>query len=250
MSALNYFFIDGSALNAQIRNLRRANEAFKGKRLCPKLFVGHFMDRLFELHGGAYKRAIFYFPKGDENDLANYIDVPDRKQPGNFVDIHFKFCGHKLKRSAEFSNFVEEKVPPHFRDRFSKSEKGIDIEICCDALRLASSNKIDRLFILTNDSDFVPLFKTIKEFGSNISLILLSSGVNVNADLLNEVDSYDVVLDEALPGLFGITNLSTSDLFSATSDKPIEVEQEDSIEENNLDQVLEPPLLKNVGDDS
>ena len=44
MSALNYFFIDGSALNAQIRNLRRANEAFKGKRLCPKLFVGHFMD--------------------------------------------------------------------------------------------------------------------------------------------------------------------------------------------------------------
>ena len=93
-------------------------------------------------------------------------------------------------------------VPPKFQDRFSKSEKGIDIEICCDALKLASASRIERLFLLTNDDDFIPFCRTIKEFGANISIIHLSETVNRNVSLLREVDSYDVVSSRHLQQMF------------------------------------------------
>lgn len=198
----NYFFIDGSALTAQIRQLQRAEPTFRGRKLCPKKFVGHLMRSLLELHGGEYKRAIFYFPKGDETSIEEYLDMPDLKKPGDVRDIHFKFCGEKLKKSSEFEKFVEENVPSHFSDRFGKSEKGIDIEMCCDGLKLASAARVERQFLLSNDRDFIPFCRTIKEFGANISIIHLSKFVNPNLGLLKEADSYDVVSLEDLHSLF------------------------------------------------
>jgi hypothetical protein len=189
----NYFFIDGSALTAQIRQLRRADQTFSGRRLCPLRFVRHLIDALPDLHGRAYKRITFYFPKGDEAAIEDYLLMPDHKRPSEIRDMSFKFCGHKLKKSSEFEKFVEETVPPKFHDRFSKSEKGIDIEICCDALKLASASRIERLFLLSNDGDFIPLCRTLKEFGANISIIHLTEVVPPNGDLLREADSYDVV---------------------------------------------------------
>jgi uncharacterized LabA/DUF88 family protein len=189
----NYFFIDGSALTSQIRQLHKADVSFKERKLCPKLFVQYFMRALTELHEGGYKRATFYFPTGDETAIEDYLVIPDRRKPAEVRDIYFKFCGQKLKKSAEFSEFVETQVPDKFKDRFNKSEKGIDIEICCDALKLASASRLDRLFLLTNDDDFLPFCKAIKEFGANISIIHLSEVVTKNASLLNEADSYDVI---------------------------------------------------------
>src|SRR5579863_4072483 len=117
----NYFSIDGSALMAQIRQLRRARPEFQQRKLCPKRFATYWMNTLHELHGGSYKRFTFYFPTGDEANVADHLEMPDRKKPGELRDIHFKFCGQKLKKSAEFDKFVEEHVPEKFRNRFSKS---------------------------------------------------------------------------------------------------------------------------------
>ncbi len=201
MSA-NYFFIDGSALTAQIRQLRREDPSFKDRKLCPKLLTEYFMRALRELHGGSYKRVTFYFPIGDEAAVEEYLVMPDHKVPGEVRDIHFKFCGQKLKRSAEFTEFVETQVPAKFQHRFSKSEKGIDIEICCDALKLASGSRLERLFLFTNDDDFIPLCRTIKEYGANVSLIHLSETANQNLSLLRETDSFDVVPKSELQQLF------------------------------------------------
>jgi uncharacterized LabA/DUF88 family protein len=198
----NYFFIDGSALTAQIRQLRRADNSFKDRKLCPILLVRHFMSALPELHAGSYKRVTFYFPIGDEAAIEDYLVMPDHKKPGEIRDIHFKFCGQKLKRSAEFIEFVKTNVPQKFQDRFSKSEKGIDIEICCDAFRLASASRLERLFLLTNDDDFIPFCRTIKEYGANISIIHLSDVVSRNVSLLREADSYDVVPRPQLQQMF------------------------------------------------
>ena len=198
----NYFFIDGSALTGQIRRLRKADPSFKDRRLCPKKFVSHFMNRLIELHGGAYKRATFYFPNGDDEVGRDYLLLPDLKRPGEIRDIHFKYCGEKLKKSAVFDKIVEEFIPEEFRDRVSKSEKGVDIEICCDALRLATRSKVDRLFLLTNDRDFIPLCRTLKEFGANVSLIYLSAATSPGTELLSEVDSYDLISFEELQNMF------------------------------------------------
>jgi uncharacterized LabA/DUF88 family protein len=198
----NYFFIDGSALTSQIRQLRRADPSFKDRKLCPKRLMDYLMHNLQELHDGQYKRITFYFPVGDEATIEEYLVVPDHRQPGEVRDLHFKFCGQKLKRSAEFNEFVETKVPAKFQDRFSKSEKGIDIEICCDGLKLASASRLERLFLLTNDDDFVPFCRAIKEFGANISIIHLSDTVARNVSLLREADSYDVVPRANLQQMF------------------------------------------------
>jgi uncharacterized LabA/DUF88 family protein len=198
----NYFFIDGSALTAQIRQLWREDDSFKGRKLCPKLLIQYFMMTLRELHGDAYKRVTFYFPRGDETAVEDYLVMPDHKNPGEIRDIHFKYCGEKLKRSAEFLEFVETKVPAKFRGRFSKSEKGIDIEICCDAFKLASASRLERLFLFTNDDDFVPFCRTIKEYGANISIIHLLDTVNRNLSLLREADTYDIVDRRHLQSLF------------------------------------------------
>lgn len=198
----NYFIIDGSALISQIRQLRRARPIFDNRKLCIRRFMGFFMSNLRDLHAAQYKRATFYFPSGDDQNVIDHFIIPDFKNPGEVRDISLKYCGHKLKKSAEFDKFVEETVPPRFKGRFSKSEKGIDIEICCDALKLASAGRIDRLFMLTNDSDFVPFFRTLKEFGANISLIHLSDVAQNNYDLLREADSYDVVNERSLYDMF------------------------------------------------
>lgn len=198
----NYFFIDGSALTAQIRQLQRAKPEFRNRRLCPRAYLNYLMISLRALHENAYKRAIFYFPKGDESAIEDYLVIPDYVEPGAIRDINFKFCGHKLKKSGEFDKFVEESVPAKFQSRFSKSEKGIDIEMCCDALRLASQGRIERLFLFSNDGDFIPFCRTIKEFGANISILHLSSSNPPNGELLREADSYDIVHDAALDDLF------------------------------------------------
>lgn len=198
----NYFFIDGSALTSQVRQLWRVEPAFDRRRLCPKRLISYFLSVVPALQYGGYKRASLYFPQGDEVAIAKFLVVPDPKQPGGMDDMHFRFCGHKLKKSGEFDKWVEENVPAKFLDRFTKSEKGIDIQICCDALKLASAGRIDRLFLMTNDSDFIPLCQTLKEFGSNISILHLFNTGKANSDLLPEADSFHVVDGENLDRVF------------------------------------------------
>jgi hypothetical protein len=82
------------------------------------------MRALRDLHAGSYKRVTFYFPIGDETAVDDYLVVPDHKKPGEIRNIHFKFCGQKLKKSAEFSEFVETTVPPKFKDRLAKVKRG------------------------------------------------------------------------------------------------------------------------------
>lgn len=191
----NYLAVDGSALLAQIRELRKKKRTFKDRKLDVASFVHNLLLTGFlrELHGSQYKRAVFYFPKGDEKQCDEYLILPNSKTSGALRDIHIKFCGEKLPASTAFNAWVDDKVPNKWKDRFQKSEKGIDLEIACDALKLASSGRIERLFMFTNDSDFIPLFRTLKEFGANISLIHLSEYAKPNEKLLAESDSYDVL---------------------------------------------------------
>lgn len=73
-----------------------------------------------------------------------------------------------------------------------RSEKAVDTQICCDAIQLASLNKMARLFLYTNDTDFLPLIETLKVFGCNVSLIRLRNK-DTNKKLAEESDSYHVM---------------------------------------------------------
>jgi uncharacterized LabA/DUF88 family protein len=197
----NYFFIDGSALTSQIRILQRRDASFRKRRLIADQLLKYLCATLTELGSHEFKRATFYFAQGDEVALEEWIVVPDFHKPGAVRDIHFKYCGHKLKGSAQFAEWAST-VPSKWSDRVSKSEKGVDIELCCDALKLASASRIERLFLFTNDDDFLPLCRTLKEFGSNVSLIHLHDLISPNLSLVKETDSYDVVPLNALHTIF------------------------------------------------
>jgi uncharacterized LabA/DUF88 family protein len=196
----NYFFIDGSALLAQIRSLWKKEKDFNVRRLDPLEFISLLSGSFRDLESESYKRAVFYFPLG-EQDLATHLVMPNFLTPGLARDLNFKYCGEKLPKSIAYNNWIET-VPPEWQDRCTKSEKGVDVEICCDALRLASLGKIDRLFLVTNDRDFIPLCKTLKDFGVNVSLIHLSGATNPNQALINECDSYDSLNMHQLENIF------------------------------------------------
>ncbi len=94
---LNYFFIDGSALTAQIRVLRKKDRSFENRRLDASKFIAHLSANLPELGSEEFKRAVFYFPQGDQVAIEEYLVIPDFNKPGEVRDIHFKYCGYKLK---------------------------------------------------------------------------------------------------------------------------------------------------------
>ena len=186
---------------AQIRVLWKKDPLFNWRRLNPLEFIKHLQFSFPELGSANFKRAEFYFPNGELN-LNTFLVMPKKPEPGLIRDVHFKHCGEKLDRSAAYEKWLEEEVPPQWRDRCVKSEKGVDIEICCDALRLASAGKMDRLFFLTNDRDFIPLCKTLKDFGVNVSLIHLSKFSTPSQQLVNECDSYDLLNPAHLESIF------------------------------------------------
>ncbi len=196
----NYYFIDGSALLAQVRTLWKKDINYKWRRLDPLQFISNLTISFPDLGSATYKRAEFYFPFGEQN-LETFLLMPKGTMPGLIRDVHFKHCGEKLDRSVAYETWLET-VPSQWRDRCVKSEKGVDIEICCDALRLASLGKMDRLFFLTNDRDFIPLCKILKDFGVNVSLIHLSKFTNPNKLLVDECDSYDLLRSEHLELIF------------------------------------------------
>jgi hypothetical protein len=149
-----------------------------------------------------YRRATFYFARQDMQ-VEQYLTLPDFTKPRVTRDIEIRYCGAKLPNSTEYDDWLRS-VPDKFLDRCQKSEKGVDIEICCDALQLAATGQLDRLFLLSNDSDFLPLCRKLKELGANASLLRLSDARPVNKELAYACDSYDVVPERMLWNVFDL----------------------------------------------
>jgi uncharacterized LabA/DUF88 family protein len=199
-----YMFFDGSSLITQIRQLQGKDGRFKGRKLRPLDLVSYFDDAVItDGLGTVYKRAVFYFAKGD-SQVEQFLEIPNRTTPSLVRDVEFRFCGRKMSGSARYEEWLDT-VPDEFRERCQRSEKGVDIEICCDALDLAAAKLMDRLLLLTNDSDFVPLCRKLKQLGANVSLIRLSDARPVNEELVEACDTYDVVGERELLAAFGLS---------------------------------------------
>lgn len=203
--ANNYFFFDGSSLIAQIKQLQNARAVFKSHKLDANSLVRGFARNPLMVDlglRGGYRRATFYFAKGDKQ-VEQYLTIPDFSKPNLYRDIEIRHCGVKIPHSTKYEKFLKG-VPHEFLDRCQKSEKGVDIEICCDALQFAATDRLDRLFLFTNDSDFLPLCRKLKEFGANVSLLRLSDARPVNSKLAEACDTYDVFPEGILLAAFGL----------------------------------------------
>jgi uncharacterized LabA/DUF88 family protein len=185
----NYFFIDGSCLLGDIKRLKSSIE-FKNKKFNIDNFYQHFSTH-YRQFGSGYRRFTIYFVNG-ENRIKDQLILPNFKLPNQIEDFHVKYCGKKISGTKRVETWVNKSNPPRYvMDRFNKSEKAVDTQICCDALQLAAVNRLDRLFLYTNDYDFMPLIEVLKALGVNVSLIKLSSTA-VNKDLVENSDSFCV----------------------------------------------------------
>ncbi|MBA7572319.1 hypothetical protein ES708_14098 [subsurface metagenome] len=198
----NYFFVDGSSLINEVVSIKKSEKELASKRLDITRFYKSFVgDRLFTLHGGIYKRFVVYFVV-HENRIAENIIIPSFHKPGEVEDLQIIYCGKKIRGGSAIDSWISQHNPPsNVLERLNKSEKAVDTRICCDALQLASYGRLDRLFIYTNDYDFVPLCQTLKSLGANISLFRLQEK-KINKNLVQECDSFSVVPEDQLSSLF------------------------------------------------
>jgi len=201
----NYLFIDGSCLLSDIKKLKSRRIEFKDKKLNVKIFCREFANSYFlrPFLSGGYRRIVFYFVKDDDRVMDNIV-IPDFSKSGCVEDMQIKYCGKKIPVLAKARDWLEKnKAPQSVLDSLYKSEKAVDSQICCDALILLSLNKLDRLFLYTNDYDFIPLCKSIKTMGGNINLIKLTEE-RVNIDLVKECDAFFSFDENDLKSIFGI----------------------------------------------
>jgi uncharacterized LabA/DUF88 family protein len=198
----NYFFVDGSSLIMDVIDIRKSKKEFTAKKLdiikFSKSFTG---ERLLRLHSGTFKRFVVYFVI-HENRIPDNIVIPCFHNPDEVEDIQIRYCGKKIKGGSAINSWITKHNPPnHVLERLNKSEKAVDTQICCDALELACYGRLDRLFIYTNDYDFVPLCITLKSLGANISLFRLQEK-KINKDLVKECDTFSVVPEIELGSIF------------------------------------------------
>lgn len=197
----NHFFVDGSCLLSDVSSIKSEPE-FASKKLDINKFSRLFGGRLTgRLTGGVFIRFVVYFVEG-ENRISDNIIIPPFEEPGVVEDLQIKSCGKRVKGSTVINKWISENnPPPKVLEKLHKSEKAVDTQICCDALQLASYGRLDRLFIYTNDYDFIPLCRTLKSLGSNISLFRLRKK-SVNKDLVKECDTFTVAPEEQLSSIF------------------------------------------------
>ena len=187
----NYFFVDGSDLVSDIIRLTRNGEKYPGKLLSCNAFINVFTGshRWSKYHSYTFKRFEYFFPQG-EDQTSEFIEWPDWSIPDSHTDTHITFCGKNLSKWREFQKWKTDTVPDEYDEYVGRAEKGVDVEICCSALSLASTAGIDRFFLYTNDSDFVPLFKALKRFGTNVGVFTLLPPLGRNEELQKEADFY------------------------------------------------------------
>jgi len=198
----SYYFVDGSSLLADIKSLQRTKKELKNKKLSINKFVKYFSGyKFYTLMAGDFKRFVIYFVR-NEDRINNLLILPDFTDPGGSTDIHLKYCGKRVHSNKAAYKWLEKQNPPKsIRDILNKSEKAVDTQICCDALSLSCYDRLDRLFLYTNDFDYFPLCEELKRNGSNVSLFRLYKKT-VNKELVEACDSFSVVEQTALNSLF------------------------------------------------
>lgn len=192
----NYFFVDGSALLADVRRARHD----KRHAIAPdaKLDIEHlahtFVGPLFRgIHGGTYRRFVYYFVGKDER-LESEIVLPDPTRQNAMVDLRVEYCGKRIREYEQAREWADKhEAPQVVLDCLYRSEKAVDTRICCDALQLAAIGGLDRLFLYTNDYDFVPLSQTLRRMGVNVNLLRIGRDHTVNEQLVRECDGFHVL---------------------------------------------------------
>ena len=198
----NYFFVDGSSLLAELKKVRRSPDIPTNSKFSLVQLASYLTGPRFDgFHARQWRRFVYYFVQDDEN-LRAAVKLPDFAQPGSVSDMSIEYCGRRIRSFEQARDWSEKNgAPEHVKECLYRSEKAVDTRICCDALELRALGKLDRLFLYTNDYDFVPLCTSLKRMGTNVNLFRLRQDL-VNTDLAKVCDAFHVVDEVSLVAMF------------------------------------------------
>ena len=70
----------------------------------------------------------------------------------------------------------------------ARAAKGVDIQLCVEALSHVHSGNVDGILLLTGDGDYIPLIDEARRAGVQVYLAAFSNGLNPS--LLDHVDTF------------------------------------------------------------
>lgn len=165
--------------------------------------------RIFFYHGEPFRGQVNEPISGEEYDFNSSAVVAYSeklfKELGqkNYIAIRkgeTVFRGWKLKDKAveRLMSESKEDFKPLNDDDFAPelAQKGVDIRIGLDVAWLASKHIVDRILLVTGDSDFVPAMKFARKEGIQVVLIRVGTGnlketLFEHSDLIREITFKD-----------------------------------------------------------
>jgi uncharacterized LabA/DUF88 family protein len=151
---------DGENLVFRYQAMLQAHTKNPNVYYIPDAFIWH--QNLVAQAGWYPVRVNYYtsFTGGDDQlaDLERKIaEVPIFKKDEEAAQV----CPRVFKKLAK-----------------SKKSKMVDISICIDALRHSYHRDVDAIFLLSGDSDYIPLIKEVMRNGTQVWLSAFSDGLS------------------------------------------------------------------------
>lgn len=189
--------VDGSHLFASIAQVWRDRPELKQN----KLKIDELTTALHTVwypYTGPAIRTVYYFKKGDKR-LKEMLEIPSSSSPKMKSHWLINECAESV---TSIPDHELNKLSPKYRDQFHKAEKGLDMELACDALQLVADRRVDSIVFFVNDRDYIPLFRAIQRLGANSYLSALDSKQPIQKDLAKLADLYQT-LENNINDIFG-----------------------------------------------
>jgi uncharacterized LabA/DUF88 family protein len=141
--------------------------------------------------------ALVWYPAFTQ--LAGYHEILRVTYYTSVVGDEQRQAGLKQQiRALTFSKHSASMLPNNVtpcvfkRDASTRRSKGVDIQLCVDALTHVHRRNVDAILLLTGDGDYIPLIDEVLRNGIQVFLSAFSSGLNPQlrdrVDALYELD--------------------------------------------------------------
>jgi len=159
-----YLFVDGAYVRER-RTARRLDLEFDPRG------PARYLDRLRSLGKQQTVVRCFYFDALDDEDPEM---VAFFEKMRGLDDTHV-YLGRLVRGGS------------------GRRQKGVDIQLAVEALKVAGSGNADVIALVTGDEDFIPLVEAIRDEGPIVYVLAFND--SVSADLLNAADRKYVFTD-------------------------------------------------------
>lgn len=177
-------FIDGGYLSKLTKDIFTTSNGYP-----KKVDFSKFSSNLSSQCNGELLRTYYY----DCPAFVSQNPNPEEREKQKRTDSFF----YNLKRLDKFDVRLG-KLNRYFNaeGEIDFEQKGVDVLLAIDALRLAIKGKIDKAIFVTGDSDFVPVIQAIKDEG--VGTILFYHDSSVHRNILDCCDSKHPITEELI----------------------------------------------------